>query len=97
MRSRFGDRTIAGQTSEDLLREQVAQYLQMQYPGVIYRFDLAADLKLTMGQAKKHKRLHPMRGYPDLFIAKAAPRCIDGSWNYEYHGLFIELKRQPIN
>lgn len=29
----------------------IADYLRYQYPTVIYRFDLAADLKLTMGQA----------------------------------------------
>ncbi len=72
----------------------VAQYLQVRYPKVIYRFDLAADMKLTPGQARRHKELHPYRGYPDLFLAEPAPRCVDGSWNYEYNGLFIELKRE---
>ena len=58
--------------SEHQLYEQVARYMQLQYPGVVYRFDLAADLKLTPGQAVKHKRLHPFRGYPDFFIAEQA-------------------------
>lgn len=79
--------------SEKQLCEHIAVYLQLQYPTVIYRFDLAADLKLTVGQAARHKKLHPKRGYPDLFIAKSAPRCIDGSWKYEYHGLYLELKK----
>lgn len=48
----------------------IADYLRYQYPTVIYRFDLAADLKLTMGQASKHKILQRYRGYPDLFIAE---------------------------
>ncbi len=65
------------------LRRMLARWLQLQYPNVIYRFDLAADLKLTMGQARKHKELHPKRGYPDLFIAE--PRSC-------YHGMYIELK-----
>lgn len=72
----------------------VAQYLQVRYPKAIYRFDLAADMKLTPGQARRHKELHPYRGYPDLFIAEPAPRCVDGSWNYEYNGLFIEIKKE---
>lgn len=68
---------------ESELRRILARWLQLQYPNVIYRFDLAADLKLTMGQARKHKELHPKRGYPDLFIAE--PRSC-------YHGMYIELK-----
>ncbi len=68
----------------------IAQYLQVKYPDVVYRFDLAADLKLTAGQARKHKMLHPKRGYPDLFIAKPIV-SEDGSGSY---GLFIELKKE---
>lgn len=79
---------------EHQLYEKIARYLQENYPDVIYRFDIAADLKLTKGQAAKHKRLHPKRGYPDLFIAQSAPRCIDGSWKYDYYGLFLELKAE---
>lgn len=63
-------RRIPKYSSEHKLYEQIARYLQLQYPDVIYRFDIAADLKLTPGQAAKHKRLHPERGYPDLFIAE---------------------------
>ena len=77
---------------EKMLYELLAKYLQTCYPGVIYRFDLAADMKLTRGQAARHKRLHPYRGYPDLFIAE--PRTIrkDGD-KFCYAGLFIELKK----
>jgi len=66
------------------LYTQIAQYMQYHHKSVIYRFDLAADLKLSIGQARKHKALHPNRGYPDLLIAE--PRG-------EHHALFIELKR----
>ena len=81
--------------TEHQMYEIIAQYLQVKYPDVIYRFDLAADLKLTMGQARKHKTLHPHRGYPDLFIAKQKEglnmNCIE--FPNSYAGLFIEIKK----
>lgn len=83
--------------TEHQLYGQIARYLQVEYPEVVYRFDLAADLKLTIGQARKHKALHPTRGYPDLFIAKTSTRCIDGSWDYEWNGMFLELKKDGVN
>lgn len=75
------------QHNEQVLALHIAQYLQLQYPNVIYRFDLAADMKLTVGQASRNKWLHPKRGYPDLFIAEARG---------EYHGFYIELKAKAI-
>lgn len=71
------------QHKERALYHQLAKWLQLQHPTVKFRFDLAADLKLTVGQAKRHKDLHPKRGYPDLWIARPTKR---------YHGLYIELK-----
>lgn len=53
---------------EHQLYTKLASYLQKKYPFLVYRFDIAADLKLTKGQATKIKRLHPLRGYPDLLI-----------------------------
>jgi VRR-NUC domain len=78
-------RRIPKYNSEHNLYEQIARYLQLQYPNIIYRFDIAADLKLTPGQAAKHKRLHPHRGYPDLFIAEPMGK---------YHGLYLEIKKE---
>ena len=69
------------------LYKMIADYLRYQYPTVVYRFDLAADLKLTMGQASKHKRLQRYRGYPDLFIAETIGA---------YSGLFLEVKKEGV-
>ena len=73
---------------EAILHQHVADYLKLQYPGVIYRTDFAAGIKMTIGQAKKHKRLQQDKAYPDLFIAKPwrTPR------GFKYAGCFIELK-----
>ena len=92
-------RRIPKYSSEHNLYEQIAQYLQQQYPDVIYRFDLAADLKLTPGQAAKHHRLHPERGYPDLYIAESSENINSKDWNGIvrewgfYFGLYIEIKK----
>ena len=94
-------RRIPKYSSEHNLYEQIARYLQQQYPDVIYRFDIAADLKLTMGQAAKHKRLHPERGYPDLFIAKPKEIKVKTALGGGYSlveakplgGLYVEIKK----
>lgn len=81
--------------SEHQLYQLIADYLQLNYPSVVYRFDLAADMKLTKGQAARHKRLHPVRGYPDLFIAEEGVFFNDGKVDY-HDGLFIELKKDGV-
>lgn len=88
-------RQIPKYNSEHSLYEQIARYLQQQYPNVIYRFDIAADLKLTPGQAAKHKRLHPKRGYTDLFIAEPSTNIWNNpvrEWGLHF-GLYIEIKK----
>ena len=89
-------RRIPKYSSEHSLYEQIARYLQLQYPNIIYRFDIAADLKLTPGQAAKHKRLHPKRGYPDLFIAEPSTNIWNNpvrEWGLHF-GLYIEIKTE---
>lgn len=71
--------------AEEYLHLQVCDYLRYKYPNVIFRTDFGAGIKLTFGQAVKHKRLQSGRAYPDLFIAEP----MKGK-----HGLFIELKRE---
>lgn len=79
---------------ESSIHYQVAQYLKNQYPNLIFRTDFAAGIKMTMGQAKKHKSLQSGRSYPDLFIAKS--KIDSGSGQFIYCGLYIELKRDGV-
>ena len=75
------------------LQTKVADYLRLQYPKAIFHSDYGSGVKLTVRQATIQKRQNGgRRGWPDMFIAEPAPRCIDGSWDYEWHGLFIELR-----
>lgn len=62
----------------------ISEYMNLRFKNVVYRFDLASDMKLTKGQANRHHKLHPYRGFPDLFIAKKVG---------EYGGLFLEIKK----
>lgn len=89
------------------LQMQVADYLRLQYPNVLFHSDFGSGIKLTMGQAIKQKRLQGgRRSWPDMFIAepknvKAECKVItDGDVIEEAHfleqkyGLFIELKKE---
>ncbi len=80
---------------EETLQQQVADYLRLQYPKVIFHSDFGSGTKLTMGQAVRQKRLNGgKRAWPDMFIAE--PIEVDfgqPSWR-RYAGLFIELKRE---
>lgn len=69
-------------TPEYNLYRQVAYYLRMQYPKVLYRFDMAG-LNLSKAQAGMNKAVQFGKGYPDLTILE---KC-NG-----YGALFIELK-----
>lgn len=68
--------------SEYLLHKAVVEWLQYQYPYVLFRSDYGG-VKLPIGLAKKMKCLNPMRAYPDLFIIE--PRG-------KYAGFHIEIK-----
>jgi hypothetical protein len=70
------------------LQAQVADYIRLQYPDVIFHSDFGSGIKLTMGQAIKQKRLNGgRRAWPDMFIAEPKGK---------YSGLFIELKKEGV-
>lgn len=70
--------------SEKTLHKAVCNYLRYRYPSAIFNTDLSGATKLTIGQAVFMKSLRSRRGFPDIVVYE--PRG-------DYHGLFIELKR----
>ena len=75
------------------LQVQVADYLCQHYPSVLFHSDYGSGLKLTIGQARKQRRLQGgRRAWPDMFIAGAIPKM-----GYKgitiWYGLFLELKK----
>ena len=70
-------------TTEEQVQLQLAEYMRLAYPTVIFRSDLGG-VRLTPAAAGRAARLQSGRGWPDFFIAKPVPG---------YAGLFIEIKR----
>ena len=68
------------------LQKQICNYLEMQYPKVIFLSDTIASCKLTLMQAIRNKKIQK-NGFkiPDLLI-------LEPKGNYS--GLFIELKNE---
>lgn len=82
-------------SGEEITHERVVKFLRRDYPGVIFRTDFAAGIKLTIGQAAKHKRLQYRRAFPDIFIFKPVTRETPlGPVNYA--GMALELKAANI-
>lgn len=77
--------------TESELQIQVADYLRLQYPDVLFHSDFGSGIKLTPGQAIKQKRQNGgRRAWPDMFIAKPKKDAFGTEWC----GLFIELKTE---
>lgn len=74
------------ENKEYQLCKAIALYMKLQYPDVIYRFDMAG-LNLSIAQAGMNKAIQCGKGWPDLFIAE--PR-------HPYKGLFLELKAEGV-
>lgn len=81
--------------SEIQLYEQIAQYMNLQYPTVPFHFDLSGLWTPSHQARNLYGRLNK-RAWPDLFIA-----C-DNQTNHDnpesvkriYYGLFLELKKE---
>ena len=79
---------MAKQQPEYHLQKQVCDYLNLQFPKVLYMSDTIASVRLNGQQGKRNKAIQK-DGFkcPDVIIFE--PKGI-------YHGLFIELKVKPI-
>lgn len=75
---------------EEILHLKVCDYLRKNYPNVLFRTDFSSGMKMSPGQAAKHKKFQKSRAWPDLFIA--CPQFY-GWWMTE-GGLFLELKAE---
>lgn len=71
---------------EESLHVAVCKYIKLQFPNLIFSSE-NGGIRLTMGQAVKAKSLRSETKLPDLWIME--PRG-------GYHGLFIELKKDPV-
>lgn len=71
-------------TKEGSVHKQVVEFIKLQYPAIIFHTDFAAGCKMTMGQAIKNAGLQSGKSWPDLFIPEPVGN---------YHGLFIEIKK----
>lgn len=71
------------------LYKAIATYMRLQYPKIMYRFDMAGN-NLSKAQAGRNKAIQkPDEAWPDFFIAK--PNFVlDTGFNHP--GLFLELK-----
>lgn len=72
--------------SEAELQANVALYLRMQFPEVLFHSDFGSGIKLKPWQAKAQKIQNGgLRAWPDMLIAEPRNGC---------HGLFIEFKKE---
>lgn len=59
----------------------LSQYLQLQYPDIVFHFDIKLQ---SLGAGIINKRMNPINGFSDLVIFE--PRG-------NLHGLFLEIKK----
>lgn len=69
---------------EEVVHQQVCQYLRVSYPNAMFNSD-GAGHHLSPREAGLAKMLKSDNGYPDLFVPEPRGR---------FFGLFLELKRE---
>ena len=72
---------------EEEIHLRICDYLRKNYPDVLFRTDFSSGMKMTPGQAVKHKKFQKGRAWPDLFIAES---------NNFASGLFLEIKAEDV-
>ena len=84
----------AKHTKEKNVYRQISQWLRAEHPNILYRWDVGADVRLTIGQATKLKALQmPQRGFPDLIIFKPAGRINRPEHPSGFIGMALEVKK----
>lgn len=83
---------------EDHLYEQIAQYMNLKHPAIIYHFDLSGLWTPSHKARNLYGRLN-RRAWPDLLMAlprRAPIEALDHGiiQSDTYSGLFLELKRE---
>ena len=73
--------------NEENLHLKICDYLRKNYPDVLFRTDFSSGMKMSPGQAVKHKKFQKGRAWPDLFIAES---------NTLASGLFLEIKAENV-
>lgn len=73
--------------NEENLHLRICDYLRKNYPDVLFRTDFSSGMKMSPGQAVKHKKFQKGRAWPDLFIAES---------NNFASGLFLEIKAEDV-
>ena len=76
--------------NEENLHLKICNYLRKNYPDVLFRTDFSSGMKMSPGQAAKHKKFQKSRAWPDLFIAKS------GVVEFKEDGLIAHLRKNGI-
>ena len=68
--------------TEKQLHLQICTYLKLQYPKIIFATD-GSGLRVSIGEAKRLKKLRSSNGIPDIIIFRPSK---------SHNGLFLEVK-----